>query len=471
MELVRYDNLLGDENDLVCRQIFNLLKNEDKSFVPPLSSRTNTTQVSLAVSDANSSIESYFESVIAQSAIVLKEGDAVACFMSYRKNHKCLEASLTNCAYVTTVIVDRRYRGQRLAYDLYNELFSQVRRLGVPVVTRTWSANKHHLHILNQLGFRLVRCICDDRGEGIDTVYYRKDFDARCYRLPYKLKAYKLTGMLVASAVLYCAALISATLYIVSNSAGEAFSELLLAFSTSLLVSAICLDVDLVAQYRSSEHDRFLYDMREMGIGELSLDRQALLADKIASSHSLVFLSGYKHILTSSIAWNLQKAAKRGVRIRLLISPPWMSGFRAAYGNDTEPVYNYIKVIRSIMCAYPGNNSGCHDSSHIPFEVRFTSKVLFSDVCCIDDCYIASPYCHQTGLVRTARDFFTWTTEKNSGPHELLQAECDMLWDTAEEKLDLSKFMQLYPSDCLSGMFSSSCECSDTLQKCLTRRS
>ena len=40
------------------------------------------------------------------------------------------------------------------------------------VTTRTWDSNDRHLDLLSDLGFELLTRIEDDRGEGIDTVYY-----------------------------------------------------------------------------------------------------------------------------------------------------------------------------------------------------------------------------------------------------------------------------------------------------------
>ena len=42
------------------------------------------------------------------------------------------------------------------------------------IATRTWSTNYAHMHILNNLGFKLVQRDINDRGPNIDSVYYLK---------------------------------------------------------------------------------------------------------------------------------------------------------------------------------------------------------------------------------------------------------------------------------------------------------
>ena len=221
----------------------------------------------------------------------------------------------------------------------------------------------------------------------------------------------------------------------------------------------------MISQYRINEHDGFLRDMREMGIKELTLDKQALLMTKIAASHSIIWLSGYKHILTSSIVWGLQDAAKRGVRVLLLISPPWLGGFQAVYDTDSKAVYNYVKVVRSILCAVQKDDSS--RSTNDFFEVRFTSKVLFNDTYRVDDCIITSPYSHKTDLVKTARDFFTWTVDTNSGPHALIEAEFQMLWDSSEEYLDLSLFSAKFTNDATKSSYPSAELCTEAFRSCV----
>lgn len=40
--------------------------------------------------------------------------------------------------------------------------------------TRTWSTNDAHIHILQSIGFVMVKNIDNDRGIGINTLYFEK---------------------------------------------------------------------------------------------------------------------------------------------------------------------------------------------------------------------------------------------------------------------------------------------------------
>lgn len=57
--------------------------------------------------------------------------------------------------------------------SFYKQLFARLEENDT-VTTRTWSTNHSHIHVLMKLGFELVKKIDNSRGEGVDTVYYRK---------------------------------------------------------------------------------------------------------------------------------------------------------------------------------------------------------------------------------------------------------------------------------------------------------
>ena len=97
--------------------------------------------------------------------------------MSYRPRYVCedLEDNIeTN--YVTTIIVEEEQRGKGITTTFYKTLFARLDPTDT-VTTRTWSTNNDHIHVLMKLGFDMVKSIEDSRGEGIDTVYYRKTIE------------------------------------------------------------------------------------------------------------------------------------------------------------------------------------------------------------------------------------------------------------------------------------------------------
>ena len=73
--------------------------------------------------------------------------------------------------YLCTLIVKPEARGKHLTYNLYDHLFNKLYG-GASIFTRTWSTNGAHTTILGKMGFELIHRIENDRGEGIDTVYF-----------------------------------------------------------------------------------------------------------------------------------------------------------------------------------------------------------------------------------------------------------------------------------------------------------
>lgn len=172
LKYVYVDNL--DDPNLQ-QQLKEILTKYDDSFIPPLSNRNSTVQ-KFGEEAENPSIDAYFQQLSRQEFIVaLNSHYELAGFMSFIPGHKCKEIQNAPLLYVTTIIVDEEYRGQKAASKLYEKLFQIAKSKGFNVVgVRTWDSNNAHLKILEQTGFELVKTIRDDRGEGIDTVCYKK---------------------------------------------------------------------------------------------------------------------------------------------------------------------------------------------------------------------------------------------------------------------------------------------------------
>ena len=174
---------IEDYNDeIIQRDLLELLVISDKEFVPALSSRESTTQTNLLGDNNNKNSEtkipySYFNNLLNQEIIVAIEDDKLAGFMSFKTNYVCdniKEEFLPN-VYVSTVIVNPNFRGRGITKLFYKFINSNYQ--GYHIFTRTWSTNIGHLKILKSLGFNQTLLIKDDRGEGIDTVYYHCDIN------------------------------------------------------------------------------------------------------------------------------------------------------------------------------------------------------------------------------------------------------------------------------------------------------
>jgi len=161
--------------------IRRLLITAHDEFVPPLTAREGTTQredldnAALETDDVDEAIEPYHSQCIDQHLIACHEGEELQGFMSFRNNYCTSELEgYQPSNYISTIIVEPAHRREGLARRMYETILSDLpAEIRSPyVTTRTWSTNVSHLLLLEDLGFENVATLPDDRGDGIDTVYY-----------------------------------------------------------------------------------------------------------------------------------------------------------------------------------------------------------------------------------------------------------------------------------------------------------
>ncbi|MCR5641537.1 MAG: GNAT family N-acetyltransferase [Lachnospiraceae bacterium] len=157
------------------KEVQEILYAADGEFVPALSAREGTTQTNLQEQAALASepVE-YFEKMCQQAFVLATIEHRVVGFLSYIPKHALTVCGADiACSYVSTIVVAPEYRGRHLTEAMYEKLFSCTE--DAYVATRTWSENHGHIHILDKLNFYLAETIKDDRGAGIDTVYYVRE--------------------------------------------------------------------------------------------------------------------------------------------------------------------------------------------------------------------------------------------------------------------------------------------------------
>lgn len=163
------------EQQTIYGDAYKLLVAADNEFIPPLSSRSSSTQQTLSNHTKRADgINQYFEQLKEQRFVVAFENEKLIAFVSYKENYNCAEipnSELPNI-YITTLIVSHTERGKGVTKSLYNKLFGEYKN--VNIFTRTWSTNIAHTKILENYGFEILKIIENDRGNGIDTVYYKK---------------------------------------------------------------------------------------------------------------------------------------------------------------------------------------------------------------------------------------------------------------------------------------------------------
>lgn len=171
MEIKIFENLSQPE---YLHQLHKLLEQADKEFIPPLSSRSSTTQQILQGAAGNG-VEDYFNEMKSQAFVLALDGNRVAGFMSFRFDHRCDHSPEGPNLYASTSVVDPAYRGQGLMRGFYTAMIA-----GYPdrtIFTRTWEGNTPHLRVLDKLGFVMTARLENHRGPGIHTVYFERKAD------------------------------------------------------------------------------------------------------------------------------------------------------------------------------------------------------------------------------------------------------------------------------------------------------
>lgn len=140
-----------------------LLQKCDEEFIPPSSARSSTHEMNLR-DTVSTTIDAYYNNIKEQPCIVAWHEGNVLGFLSY-------EVGINGSYYITTVVTNKDYRRHGVATALYNKLFVIAGRR--EVIVRTWSTNTQHMNLLKQLGFIMNVVVKDDRGDGIDTIYYK----------------------------------------------------------------------------------------------------------------------------------------------------------------------------------------------------------------------------------------------------------------------------------------------------------
>ena len=91
--------------------------------------------------------------------------------MSFIKDYPLsIDEEIIICDYITTIIINSKSRNKGYTKKMYDKILNEKKQRKIG--TRTWSTNDSHIHILNKLGFKLIKRDKDDRGVNIDTVYY-----------------------------------------------------------------------------------------------------------------------------------------------------------------------------------------------------------------------------------------------------------------------------------------------------------
>ena len=171
LKIISVEKLSEEQEKLV----YQICVKADTDFVPPLSARTDTIQKFKDIPNVPNSNgpKVFFEEIKKEQFIFIINDGKIEGFMSFIKDYELhLDDEIIICDYITTIIIDSKNRNKGYTKKMYDVILNE--RKDRNIGTRTWSTNHSHLHILDKLGFKLVRTDKDDRGKNIDSVYYLK---------------------------------------------------------------------------------------------------------------------------------------------------------------------------------------------------------------------------------------------------------------------------------------------------------
>jgi len=158
--------------------VWEILCQCDEDFYPPLSARNSSSQKNLKDTGTCSVEEKptvYYEEMIQQYFILAYEEDEVVGFMTFKQDYECEALKEFGVSlYITTVCVKKEKRGRGIMKALYQVMEQEVSAAcGCKrISTRTWSLNDAQIHELSKRGYDKLCVLKDDRGPGVDTVYF-----------------------------------------------------------------------------------------------------------------------------------------------------------------------------------------------------------------------------------------------------------------------------------------------------------
>jgi ribosomal protein S18 acetylase RimI-like enzyme len=161
----------GKMTQLEQRSLESLVEEVSDEFVPPLSTRSSTTQAVLASASGSASI-SYFDELLMEHCLLLLECDQLQGFLSFRTFHRDTRLpQIGICIYVSTISVRPAARRRGLARLLYQKLLGLPETLPAWILLCTRSTNTHHLQLLDTLGFKHLLAVPSRRDPAVDSIY------------------------------------------------------------------------------------------------------------------------------------------------------------------------------------------------------------------------------------------------------------------------------------------------------------
>lgn len=174
----KYLGKLQNQNEMDA--LWELLKACDKEFVPYLSERTYEEEEMVQSVDKKDGPVNYYRMLLSNYIIAAYEEDEIVAILAFSQEHKCDSYPVClNSNYIINICVHPKARGQHIAVKLYEFMeknLPELQRRNLLTI-RTWSTNQTQIYLLDKLGYQQGAVIKNDRGNGIDTIYFYKEVD------------------------------------------------------------------------------------------------------------------------------------------------------------------------------------------------------------------------------------------------------------------------------------------------------
>jgi len=170
--------LTKEEKETHHEAVFTLLSAADEDFVPPLSKRSvnpKTNRNTFSDVKCEENLRDYLAAMISEEVLAIFEGGKLSGFVSFAENLKndVIDEETHPNIYIGTAVISEELRGRGTLSAAYNHLFNEIYP-DRSIFTRTWSTNAAHIRVLGKFGFSEIKRIKNDRGDGIDTIYFAK---------------------------------------------------------------------------------------------------------------------------------------------------------------------------------------------------------------------------------------------------------------------------------------------------------
>lgn len=157
----------------LARQLLALTRRCDGDFVPLCPGATGSVRSSAtsALRPGRTS-RSYVDSLLELAhLVVLVQDERLVGYCAYYWPWMWRG---TEHVYVSTAVVAPSHRGRGLSTRMGRRVVARALRRRVPLLAKTWSTNQASMGALARWG-RVDKIVRDERGAGIDTVYWRLD--------------------------------------------------------------------------------------------------------------------------------------------------------------------------------------------------------------------------------------------------------------------------------------------------------